>query len=639
MQRRDRNRPAQRRGGKISRRVRRTIVRGIESLESRRLLSADFGAEQLGLQSAAIEKPLAPQPPAQVEPQMQAAADAGETLGTAQDLQQISGALTLRGYVGWWDSRDVYRFELGGEAEIDLQLDQLAADVDLSIHDQNGRLLGTSASAGSSPEQLQGTVAAGTYYVNVEPWGWADSTYRLTLEAELTAPATPEPDDPVAPLPEAPEYGGADEWNLNAIAAPEAWQAGYTGQGVTVAVVDTGIDLDHPDLGDRVWTNSDEIAGNGTDDDGNGYVDDFHGWDFVGGDSVVEDGNGHGTHVAGTVVAGQNGFGATGVASGVRLMPVRVLGDGGSGSVSGVAAGIRYAADNGADVINLSLGGGYSSEIAAAIEYAGAVGSFIVTAAGNQGASEPAFPARHSASMAHVISVGAHDVDATRASFSNRVGDSGAVQVDAPGVSVFSTYVGGQYARSSGTSMAAPHVAGLAALSLAASPESVSLTAAGLRQLVIAGAERAIAGSDALGGIDAAITVALAAAGISGSDASASTSAAIDSGVSNQSLAAFRLPTPASGLARRVAAEPWSSGSEPWRASSSAAQPIAPVVAASVAKDTPVGDSVVLPTAIGADDDRTSPIAENNDASEPTSRERWQQTVDAALRTEITSWV
>jgi subtilisin family serine protease len=175
-----------------------------------------------------------------------------------------------------------------------------------------------------------------------------------------------------------------------------------------------------------------------------------------------------------------------------------------------VAAGIRYAAANGADIINLSLGGGFSSIILAAIQYAMSLDVLVVAAAGNESAAAPGYPARFSASLANVISVGAYASSGAIASFSNDVGASGAVQVDAPGVGVYSTYVDGRYGSLSGTSMATPHVAGLAALALSANP---NLTASQLRSLIVDGTDRAIAGSDSAGGVNAALTVALAVAG------------------------------------------------------------------------------------------------------------------------------
>jgi len=314
---------------------------------------------------------------------------------------------------------------------------------------------------------------------------------------------------PTISFPNVPYFGGTRDWNINAINAPESWAQGYLGQGVVVAVVDTGVDWDHSDLVSQIWVNPREISGNGIDDDQNGYVDDIRGWDFVTNDNNPDDGQGHGTHVAGTVAASNNGAGATGVAPNARIMPVRVLGDDGSGSSSAVAAGIRYAAANGADIINLSLGGSLSSAIQSAIQYAQQQNVLVVVAAGNESAAVPSYPARHSATFTNTISVGAYDSSYTLASFSNDVGTSGAVQVDAPGVSIYSTVPNGSYATYSGTSMAAPHVAGLAALALSANS---NLTAAQLRTLIVDGTSQAVSGSDSQGGVNAAITVALAVA-------------------------------------------------------------------------------------------------------------------------------
>ena len=167
----------------------------------------------------------------------------------------------------------------------------------------------------------------------------------------------------------------------------------------------------------------------------------------------------------------------------------------------------------GADIINLSLGGDYSRAIESAIDYARTLGSLIVAAAGNESASTPGYPARFSSSDENVISVGAYAASGNIANFSNDVGVSRAVQVDAPGVGIYSTYVGGGYATLSGTSMAAPHVAGLAALTLSANP---SLTTKELRDLLSSGTIGRANGSDAIGNVNATTTVAYAAAGITG---------------------------------------------------------------------------------------------------------------------------
>ena len=499
----------------------------VEPLEDRLMLAAD------------CVEPVLDEPSDSLTAQAVVALDAGETFGTAAQLGEITEQQTLRGWTGgYWDELDIMQFSLTSDSDFSAQLSGLSADLDIYLFDDSGQLLDSSTLASTRSESIDITLDAGTFYVAVVPWRNAGSYYNLSLDATALNPpptsVTPPVDDPPGDtpvdspadpppttLPEVPYYGGSNDWNLNLISAPEAWEAGYTGEGVTVAVVDTGVDLDHPDLISNLWVNQGEIAGNGIDDDGNGYVDDISGWDFVSDDGRPDDGQGHGTHVAGTIAAGANGFGATGVAPDATIMPVRVLGNDGSGTSFDVAAGIRYAAENGADIINLSLGGGYSSSIRAAIEYAGQLGSIVIAAAGNSGASIPGYPAIFSASMNHVLSVGAHNSSERIASFSNGVGSSGAEQVDAPGVSVYSTYVGGRYANLSGTSMAAPHVAGLAALILDANPQ---LSAADVRSLIVDGADRTISGSDSLGGINAATSVAMALSTVGGQQSAAASS-------------------------------------------------------------------------------------------------------------------
>jgi subtilisin family serine protease len=185
--------------------------------------------------------------------------------------------------------------------------------------------------------------------------------------------------------------------------------------------------------------------------------------------------------VAGTIAAVNNGFGATGVAYNSRIMPVKVLSDSGSGSYSGVAQGIRYAVDNGADVINMSLGGGSTdSAVQSALQYASSRGVIVVMAAGNAGAAQPGYPASNATSWG--LAVGAVNSSNQMASFSNRAGSNSSMRyVTAPGVQVYSTLPNGGYGFLSGTSMAAPHVAGVVALMLSANP---NLTDAQVRQII-----------------------------------------------------------------------------------------------------------------------------------------------------------
>lgn len=268
----------------------------------------------------------------------------------------------------------------------------------------------------------------------------------------------------------------ASLWGLTKIQAPAAWDIA-TGNGVVVAVVDTGVNHAHPDLANNIWVNPGEIPNNGIDDDGNGYVDDTRGWNFVSGNNAPTDGHSHGTHVSGTVAAvGNNSLGVIGVAPGSKIMAIKGLGDDGSGYDADLAQGIVYAADNGADIINMSWGGtGDSPVIEEAVDYAHSLGVVLVAAAGNSAIDANLFlPAKY----AGVVTVSAFNSADTMASFSN-YGQK--IDVAAPGVGILSTVPGGYYSSFNGTSMASPHVAGLAALLLSRSP---TLTNEQVRQAI-----------------------------------------------------------------------------------------------------------------------------------------------------------
>ena len=271
---------------------------------------------------------------------------------------------------------------------------------------------------------------------------------------------------------------------------PGAWDLAR-GSGVTVAVIDSGARLEHPDLAPNIWTNFDEVPGNRVDDDHNGYVDDVHGVDLstTRPGQNLSDGFGHGSHVAGIVAAAQNGRGVVGVAPRAKLMIVKVLDAKGAGTTGGVAEGIRYAAANGARVINLSLSGPERDpRLVEAVKAAGDANALLVTSAGNDGQdidAKPAYPAALPA--ANLLAVASTDPDNGRgiSEFSNfgRL----AVQVAAPGAQILSTASDGSYVVKSGTSMAAPMVAGVAALAAGVNP---NLSATDLRALLMQNASR-----------------------------------------------------------------------------------------------------------------------------------------------------
>ncbi|MFN6447102.1 MAG: S8 family serine peptidase [Nostoc sp. DedSLP05] len=277
-----------------------------------------------------------------------------------------------------------------------------------------------------------------------------------------------------------PDLGGQN-WGADLIKAPEVWVKGYTGQGLVVAVLDTGVDRNHPDLSANIWTNSREIAGNGVDDDNNGYIDDYYGWNFIEGNNNTLDVYGHGSHVAGTIAAVNNDFGITGIAYNAKIMPVKVLNDSNKGNFAAIAQGVYYAVNNGAKIINMSLAGSTpDSGIEAAIQYAASKGAIVVIAAGNSGGSTPQYPAYYATNWG--LAVGAVDSNKNIANFSNRAGsDSRMAYVTGPGVNIYSTLPNGRYGYYNGSSMAAPYVSGLAALMLSANP---NLSADEVRQII-----------------------------------------------------------------------------------------------------------------------------------------------------------
>ncbi len=229
----------------------------------------------------------------------------------------------------------------------------------------------------------------------------------------------------------------ANQWGPPKVEAPKAWDVATGSAGVTIAIIDTGISLAHPDLAANI------VAG----------------YDFVNLDNVPDDDNQHGTHCAG-IAAGikNNAVGIAGLASGCKLMPVKVLNAGGSGSWADVAAGIDYASANGAKVLSLSLGGtGGTQALEDAVNLAWSRGCVTVCAAGNNGSSGQFFPAYYT----NAIAVASTDPGDTKSSFSNY---GTWVDVAAPGSNIYSTLPGNSYGNLSGTSMACPLVAGLAGL-------------------------------------------------------------------------------------------------------------------------------------------------------------------------------
>lgn len=255
---------------------------------------------------------------------------------------------------------------------------------------------------------------------------------------------------------------GAD---VNAL---QAWEMTKGSQSVVIAVIDTGIDHRHPDLAANMWVNSGEVAGNGVDDDNNGFIDDVYGYDFANNDGDPMDGHSHGTHCAGTIGAvHDNGQGVAGVMANVKMMGIKFLTDSGSGSTANAIKSIDYATQMNVDLMSNSWGGGgFSQALKDSIEAAKNAGILFVAAAGNSSTdndSKPHYPSNYE--VDNVVSVAAHGHNDELASFSCY--GKRTVHVAAPGKNILSTVKNGGYDVYSGTSMATPHVSGVLGLLLA----------------------------------------------------------------------------------------------------------------------------------------------------------------------------
>ena len=269
-----------------------------------------------------------------------------------------------------------------------------------------------------------------------------------------------------------------DLWGLKKIQMERAWDVATGSAQVTVAVIDTGVDYNHPDISSNIWTNPDEIPANNIDDDLNGFVDDTKGWDFYNNDNDPMDDNGHGTHVAGTIGAiGNNNLGVVGVNWQVKIMPVKFLGNAGYGSLFGAMLSISYGVQNGAKVVNNSWGGAPTTALSDVMDFAYLQDAVLVASAGNNNTD---VMLKSPANYQEVIAVAATDSDDQRAIFSNF---GSKIDVSAPGVDILSLKgtvspictddrsVGGSFCRITGTSMSAAHVSGLAAIIKASHPD------------------------------------------------------------------------------------------------------------------------------------------------------------------------
>lgn len=402
------------------------------------------------------------------------------TAQESDDGRLLRSGVPLTGTISPATDVDTFWFDAvaGQRATIRLTRQSVTLDPYLRLFTPTGALLAWDDDSGGGLNALLPSVllsASGPYRVEASSYlGASSGPYELLLTLDgvpsptatrtaTSTPGSPTPTRTPPPggvvTPNDPGYG--QQYGLQRIRAGPGWASSTGSEEIIIAIVDTGVDLTHPDLAAKI----------------------VPGWDFVNNDPIAQDDHGHGTHVAGIAAAiTNNGLGIAGVSWGARILPVKVLNAAGSGYTSDVAAGIIWAADHGAKVINLSLGGPSSSAtLESAVNYAVARGALVVAAAGNSGNSTPNYPAAYPAALA----VAATDSADARASFSTF---GPFVDIAAPGVSIASTVPTGVcdlcspsgYASLSGTSMATPHVAGVAAVlaGLAGAPTSALIRAA-----------------------------------------------------------------------------------------------------------------------------------------------------------------
>ncbi|MGB3263406.1 MAG: S8 family serine peptidase [Microcoleus sp.] len=463
----------------------------------------------------------------------------GNQLSQARDLGVLDSTQTIADSVSSAQPDGLYRFTLPATRDFKLTVSDFSANVDVAvIKDINGDnsidftdIIASSQEPDLSPEAIDiKSLAAGTYFIRV--YQDRESTnFTLNLSATpptisannisnlpgfdsrfgfglVNAAAAVAKAAGVPTFPDVPDLGG-DEWGRDLIKAPEVWAQGLTGDGIVVAVIDSGIDYNHPDLTGNVWSNPGEIgvdaggrnkASNGVDDDGNGFVDDFRGWDFVSGDNDPMDDNSHGTHISGLVAAKKDGVGITGTAPTAKIMPLKILDEAGVGKIRDEIDAINYAVANGAKIINVSLGGKqFNDRELDAVRAAEARGAIVISAAGNDARPEVDYPARFANEVG--IAVGGVSRNGLFADYSNQAGAEALNYFVAPGGDggradsgdVYSTVPLSQpgipYRYVAGTSMGVPHVAGAIALMLQANP---NLTPAQIKQILAETANRSV---------------------------------------------------------------------------------------------------------------------------------------------------
>ena len=376
---------------------------------------------------------------------------------------------------------EVTQYETGEGDEVAVSAENVLAGYDPAKFDPRSDL--SKALPGATVQERMASIDA----IDVKLPDDANLSSALESLNETPGIEYAEPDQMLnaTKLPEEADQESDLPWGLRTIDAPEAWDSTTGSEDVVVGVIDSGVDYNHTGLDDNIWVNQDESdSPNGADTDGNGYVDDIHGYDFYDDDGNPMDENGHGTHVAGTIGAEAGSKdseakddGAVGVNWDVQIAGLRFLGPNGVGSTSDAIDAVQYAAQEGFPITNNSWGGGgFSSTLKDAIDNAHAkADQLFVAAAGNNYGRDldtfPQYPASYN--LDNIVSVASTNSNDELSVFSN-VGEE-SVDLAAPGSSIYSTLPGNDYGFKSGTSMASPHVAGAAALLQATelSPDSL----------------------------------------------------------------------------------------------------------------------------------------------------------------------
>ena len=385
--------------------------------------------------------------------------------------QKLKSVVMLRGFNGQEFEQpslhNIYKLKIGNEAEIFNAIQELRQDSNI-IYAEPNYILSITNDKPVSPVLTEEDLKNGAWIPeSPNPWYKMQDTESSFPDP---LPSSPPPKVKSTCTPNDPLY--SQQWYIPAVHANEVWDTITNDSTQVIAILDTGVDWLHPDLQNKIWTNPGEIPNNGIDDDGDGYIDDVRGWDWINNDNNPADDNSHGTHVAGIAAAQQNnGIGIAGVSKKARIMALKVFQSSGRGDAATISQGINYAKNKGATVINMSFGS-YARSLTMEAALANAYSTCIlVAAAGNDGICigppsppcYPFFPAAFSFVLGTQVPASWSNFDQDGPVFSNYP-DLWNYEMKAPGTNILSTIPNGNYRVYQGTSMATPIVSGSVAM-------------------------------------------------------------------------------------------------------------------------------------------------------------------------------